>query len=90
LNAQTKEKIWFCTAGDEFGSQAGQPVIIVRGLYGLKGISANGWRSVLSSTMRHDLGFKACLADPNVWCKPAVKSIVRITMCTYSFILTTF
>jgi hypothetical protein len=71
LNEPTKKKIWF-RAGDEFGSQAGQPVIIVRALYGLKG-SANAWRSMLSSTMRHDLGIKACLADPDVWYKPAVK-----------------
>jgi hypothetical protein len=71
LNAPTKEKIWF-RAGDEFGSQAGRPVIIVRALYGLKG-SANAWRNLLSSTMKHDLGFKACLADPDVWLKPTTK-----------------
>jgi hypothetical protein len=73
FNAPTKEKIWF-QAGDEFGPQAGQPVIIVRALYGLKG-SANALRSMLSSTMQHDLGFKACLADPDIWYKPAVKEV---------------
>jgi hypothetical protein len=70
LNAPTKEKIWF-RAGDEFGSQAGCPVIIVRALYGLNG-SANAWRNMIS-TMKHDLGFKACLADTDVWLKPTTK-----------------
>jgi hypothetical protein len=75
LNAPTKEKIWF-QAGDEFGTQAGQSVIIVWALYGLKGSANawNAWRSMLSSTVRYDLGFKACLADPDVWYKPAVKA----------------
>ncbi|MGH3054233.1 MAG: reverse transcriptase domain-containing protein, partial [Gaiellaceae bacterium] len=35
LNAKTREKV-YTTAGKEFGSKQGQPVLIVRALYGLK------------------------------------------------------
>jgi len=35
LNADTREKV-YTTAGKEFGARAGQTVLIVRALYGLK------------------------------------------------------
>jgi hypothetical protein len=39
LNASTREKV-YAIAGKEFGSRAGEPVIIVRALYGLKSSGA--------------------------------------------------
>lgn len=70
LNADCREKIYF-TAGPEFGSHEGQQVLIVRALYGLKSSGA-AWRAHLAQSMI-DIGFKPCLADPDVWMKPAVK-----------------
>lgn len=70
LNAPTEEKVWF-RAGEEWGDNAGKPVLIVRALYGLKS-SGQAWRTFLSETLRK-LGFSSCLADPDIWYKPAVK-----------------
>ena len=38
INAETKEKVWFC-GGDELGPDKGKVVVIVRALYGLKSSS---------------------------------------------------
>ena len=71
LNAPTKEKCYF-HAGLEFGAtNVGRPVKIVRALYGLRSSGAR-WRDHMASTLR-DAGFKSCLADPDVWMRPAVK-----------------
>jgi Reverse transcriptase (RNA-dependent DNA polymerase) len=71
LNAPTKEKC-YCIAGPEFGQdKVGRPVLIVRALYGLRSSGAR-WRDHLAETIR-TLGFRACLADPDVWMRPAVK-----------------
>lgn len=71
LNAPTKEKI-YTTAGLEFGPEhCGRPVYIVRALYGLKS-SAKQWGDHMAETLR-SYGFKSCLADPDVWMKPACK-----------------
>jgi hypothetical protein len=70
LNAPTKEKVW-TTAGKEFGSREGMPVLIVRALYGLRGSGA-AFRNHLAQAIG-DMGFKASLADPDVWMRPAVK-----------------
>jgi Reverse transcriptase (RNA-dependent DNA polymerase) len=68
LNAPTKEKC-YCIAGPEFGNdRAGKAVLIVRDLYGLRSSGAR-WRDHLADTIR-SLGFKACLADPDVWMRP--------------------
>ena len=71
LNAPTKEKVWF-EAGPEWGSNEGKVVIIVRALYGLKS-SGQAWRSLLSDTITNVLGFRSCLADPDVWFKATTK-----------------
>ena len=71
LNAPTEEKVWF-RAGDEWGENAGRPVLIVRALYGLKG-SGQAWRSFLAETLRNKMGFISSLADPDVWYKPCTK-----------------
>ena len=71
LNAPTKEKC-YTIAGPEFGpDNEGRPVLIVRALYGLRTSGAR-WRDHLAGTLR-DLGFKSCLADPDVYMRPATR-----------------
>jgi hypothetical protein len=71
LNAPTKEKC-YTIAGPEFGpDNEGRPVLIVRALYGLRSSGAR-WRDHLADTIK-SLGFKACLADGDVWLRPNVK-----------------
>jgi hypothetical protein len=71
LNAETKEKV-YTIAGLEFGPEnVGRPVMIVRALYGLKSSGAR-WRDHMAATIR-EAGFFNCLADPDVWMRPAVK-----------------
>ncbi len=71
INAPCREKIW-CVAGPEFGPEdEGSVLIIERALYGLKSSGA-AWRAMLAQTM-HDLGYKSCLADPDVWISPQSK-----------------
>ena len=64
LNAMTAEKVYTVT-GDEFASYAGQIVVIVRALYGLKSVGAS-WHAHLAAVL-HDMGFQSCLADLDVW-----------------------
>mmetsp|Transcript_12139 Transcript_12139/g.17505 ORF Transcript_12139/g.17505 Transcript_12139/m.17505 type:complete len:474 (-) Transcript_12139:35-1456(-) len=71
LNAPTKEKVYIIT-GPEFGPEEGRVAVVVRALYGLKSSGAQ-WRSHFASTLR-DLGFQSCLADPDVWLRPATKA----------------
>jgi hypothetical protein len=71
LNAPTREKV-YTTAGLEFGAELqGQPVLIVRALYGLKSSGA-AWRAHLAGTLQ-SLGFISSLADPDVWYREATK-----------------
>jgi len=71
LNAPAREKV-YTTAGPEFGPElVGKSVLIVRALYGLKSSGA-AWRAHLANTLQQ-LGYKSCLADPDVWYRPAVK-----------------
>jgi hypothetical protein len=70
-NAPAREKL-YTTAGPEFGPEMeGKSVLIVRALYGLKSSGA-AWRAHLANTLQQ-LGYKSCLADPDVWLRPAVK-----------------
>jgi hypothetical protein len=71
LNALTRERV-YKTAGPEFVAELqGQPVIIVRALYGLKSSGA-AWRAHLAGTLK-SLGFTSSLADPDVWYRAASK-----------------
>jgi hypothetical protein len=71
LNAPCREKICiFC--GPEFGSYQGQWAIIEKALYGLKSSGA-AWRHHFAAVLR-EMGFDSCLADPDAWLRPAVKS----------------
>jgi hypothetical protein len=70
ITAPTKEKIW-TTLGPEFGNDEGKKAIIVRALYGLKSSGA-AFRNHLAECM-YNLGYKSCLADPDLWYKPEAK-----------------
>jgi hypothetical protein len=72
LNAPCREKIWI-RCGPEFGRQfQGRRAKVVRALYGLKSSGA-AWRSHLAQVLHHELQFKACKADNDVWMRPATK-----------------
>ena len=69
LSAPTQERIFFY-AGEEWKSDKDRVVVVVRALYGLKS-SALQFRNFLADTLGNTLGFKASLADPDIWLKPA-------------------
>ena len=57
----------------EFGIEnKGKRALIKRALYGGK-LSGRDFRNLLRSRMLH-IGFKSCLADPDVWMREAKKS----------------
>ena len=63
----------YIICGPEFGLEnAGRVALIHRALYGGK-TAGSDFRNHLRSCMRH-LGFTSCLADPDVWLRPALKS----------------
>ena len=70
ITAPCTEKIW-TVLGPEFGSDAGKQAIVVRALYGLKSAGAS-FRNHLADCMNH-LGFKPCLADPDLWMMAMVR-----------------
>ena len=70
LTAPCREKV-FTVAGPEFGSDCGKVFLITRALYGLKSSGA-AFRSFLADHL-HDIGYRSCLADPDVWMRPAMK-----------------
>ena len=72
LQAPSSEKN-FIVCGPEFGLEnVGKRAIIRRALYGGKA-AGRDFRNHLRSCMSH-LNFKPCLADPDVWMRPAIKS----------------
>ena len=70
LIAPNKEKLWM-KAGPEFGDHAGKYFVVARALYGLKSAGAS-FRSFLAKKL-DEMNFKSCIADPDVWRRPAVK-----------------
>ena len=64
LYGKTREKV-YVVAGQEFGPEAGQPLIIDRGLYGLRSSSAR-FHEHLSLKLR-SLGYRPTKADPDFW-----------------------
>jgi hypothetical protein len=70
LTAPCSERIWLI-AGKEFGPNAGNRAIVVRALYGLKS-AGSSFRNHLAECMG-TLGYKSCLADPDLWYKPMVR-----------------
>lgn len=70
LNAPCRERIWI-QAGKEFGSEEGMVLIIKKALYGLKS-SGFSWRTLMSQTLK-DMGYKASVADPDVYMRRSSK-----------------
>ena len=64
FRAPNKEKVWL-RAGPEFGENQGKFYIVSRALYGLRSAGVS-FRSFLSRKLG-GIGFKSCLADPDVW-----------------------
>jgi len=81
ITAPVTEKI-YTTLGDEFGEDKGKTAIIVRALYGLKSSGA-AFRKHLADCMT-SMGYKPCLADPDLWLKAEVRSD---GVAYYSYIL---
>jgi hypothetical protein len=66
LYGKTREKVYI-VAGKEFDDLTGTPMIIDRGLYGLRSSSAR-FHEHLSAKLR-SMGFKPSRADPDFWIK---------------------
>jgi hypothetical protein len=71
LCADCAERIW-TRAGKEFGSEAGQPMLVIKALYGLRSSGA-AFRALLAETLV-EMGYKPSYADADVWLRPAVKA----------------
>jgi hypothetical protein len=64
----------YTICGPEFGPEnIGKAAIIEKALYGLR-TSAFAWREHLATTLVEALGFQHCLADNDVWMRPATKA----------------
>jgi hypothetical protein len=66
LYGRTKEKVYII-AGSEFGEAQGTPLIIDKGLYGLRSSSAR-FHEHLSTKLRA-MGYRPSKADPDFWIK---------------------
>ncbi len=66
ITVMCKEKIW-TTLGSEFSKDKGKKASIVKALYGLKS-AGHAFQEHLADYM-HSLGYKSCLADPDLWYK---------------------
>jgi hypothetical protein len=70
LTAPCRENL-YTVAGQEFGSDEGKFMIVVRALYGLKSAGAT-FRAFLGEHL-YNMGFRSSQADPDVWLRPARK-----------------
>jgi hypothetical protein len=71
LQAPSSQKDYII-CGPEFGLEnLGKVALIMRALYGGKKAGSD-FRNHLRACMRH-LNFESCLADPDVWMRPALK-----------------
>ena len=70
ITALDMQLIW-TTLETEFGDDQGKTEIVVRDLCGLKS-SGDDFRKHLGECMS-GLGYKPCLADPDIWLKPEVR-----------------
>jgi hypothetical protein len=66
LEAYTKEKLYII-AGSEFGDRAGNVLVIIKALYGLRTSGARFHEKFADTLL--DMGFLPCKADPDVWMK---------------------
>ena len=67
----------------ELSKNEGNTGVIVREIYGLK-LSWVGFRKFFAETLM-DLGFRLCLVDADMWCKPATTKMgsFATNMCWY-------
>ena len=73
LQAPSSQK-HYVICGPEFGLEnQGERTLIIRALYGGK-TAGKDFRDHLRSCMDKQLGYKSCLADPDVWLRPAQKA----------------
>lgn len=72
LNAPSLERNYFI-AGDEWGTNKGRVILIVRALYGQK-TSGAAWRAHLAHFLETQLGYQESVADRDVWMKPKTKA----------------
>ena len=88
ITAPVMELIWN-TLGTEFGDDQGKTAILVRALYSLKS-SGSDFRKHLGECMS-GIGYKPCLADPDLWLKPELREYVveyySYTLCYVDDIL---
>ena len=64
---QLEKKVWF-VAGTEMGQNKGMAMVITRALYSLK-TSAKARSEFFGKSLK-EMGYKSCVADPNVWMRP--------------------
>ena len=83
LTAPCSENV-HTTLGTEFGENKGQTAIIVRALYGLASSGAS-FRNHLEDYMHH-LGYKSCLADPDLWYRPEVREEDKFKYYSYALL----
>ena len=73
LNAPNRERVHVTLGKEIFGKEhEGKRAVIVRALYGLKSAGAS-WRATFASTIRNELGYTPCVADPDMWMKPMMR-----------------
>eukprot|EP00978_Attheya_sp_CCMP212_P044167 scaffold302773_cov75-Attheya_sp.AAC.1 len=83
LQAPITEKIWnIC--GPEFGVDARRPALLVRALYGLRSAGAS-FRNHLADCM-HQLRFKPCLADADLWMRAETRPDDGFQYYTYALL----
>lgn len=66
LNAPCSKKVWF-EAGPECGRNAGKVMVVTCALYGLKSSTKAWW--ILFAIFLEEIGFKPCVADPDMYMK---------------------
>ena len=70
LNAPYGKEVWF-EAGSEFVSNAGKVMAVICTLCGLKS-SSKAWRILFTLLLKY-MGYKPCIADPDVYKKMKAK-----------------
>jgi len=74
LNVPCKKKVYVTLQGDIFGPKyKGRKVYITRSIYGLR-YAGNAWYEHLCNSIHDNLGYKACLADPDVYVKHKISA----------------
>ena len=80
LQALTSEKVYI-VAGPEWGDLEGYILIMHKAAYGLRTSGAR-WHETFAECM-HELGFKACIAEPDIWMRKNTKLNVYEYVAVY-------